>query len=98
MSDGAMTKVALVPTPRAARYAKQLSSHLGRRSQVRELPEGILLVLPVGSCLMASDESALTLTAEAPTAEDLDTVTGVVGRHLVRFGERDELVVDWQIA
>lgn len=91
-------RVAHVATARADRYAKQLASHLGRRSQIRELPEGTLIELSAGSCLLVTGPNELTLTARAATPADLEVVTDVVGRHLVRFGDRDELVVDWQPA
>jgi len=34
--------------------------------------------------------------ASAEDAAGLDRVEDVTGKHLVRFGEKDELVVEWQ--
>ncbi len=93
-----LVRTARVPTARSARYAKQLAEHLGRRSQIRETPDGIVIELAVGTCLLDPGPDELTLVARAATAADLDTVADVVERHLVRFGARDELVVEWQSA
>ncbi|SDZ47920.1 hypothetical protein SAMN05216215_107919 [Saccharopolyspora shandongensis] len=90
---------AKVGTDKPSRYAKQLSSHLGRKCEVSEEPEGIRITLPAdrgaGSCLLVSEPDALALRAEAENAEVLDRVQDVIGRHLERFGQRDELTVDW---
>ncbi|MGI8310493.1 DUF2218 domain-containing protein [Saccharopolyspora hattusasensis] len=90
---------ARVGTGKPARYAKQLSSHLGRRCVVSEEPDGIRITLPagsgVGSCLLVNESDVLALGAEAKNAEVLDRVQDVLGRHLERFGQRDELKVNW---
>lgn len=88
--------IAHVATTAADRYAKQLASHLGRRSEVREDAEGTTLVLTKGECLLVSQPEVLELRASAPTSEDLETVKDVVGRHLERFGQRNELTVVWE--
>ena len=87
---------ASVPTDAAARYAKQLASHLGRRSEIREEADGIRIVLAVGDCLLRSHEGSLELSATAPGPEELERVEQVVGSHLERFGQRNELQVVWQ--
>jgi DNA-binding PadR family transcriptional regulator len=92
---GLLVSTASVATPAAARYAKQLASHLGRRCEVRETDEGTLLVMDAGECLLDPTEESLELRATAPTDEALETVQDVVARHLERFGQREELVVAW---
>jgi hypothetical protein len=92
----AETASADVVTDAPARYAKQLASHLGRRAEVREESDGTRLVLGTSSCLLVVGDGVLTLRAEADSTEDLDRVTDVVGSHLERFGQRNELVVAWQ--
>lgn len=87
---------ARVITDRPHRYAKQLASHLGRRSQAswdEEAGEGSL-VFQNGAGSLTATEGALLLTVEAD-AEHLGLLEDVVGRHLVRFGTKDELVVEW---
>jgi hypothetical protein len=89
------TATASVATDNAPRYAKQLASHLGRRSEIREVGEDIAIVLTVGQCLLHSTAAALELTATAGSDDDLRVVTKVVGSHLERFGQRNELAVTW---
>ena len=91
-------RTARVATSRSGRYAKQLAEHLGRRSQIRETPDGIVIELAAGTCLLVAEPAELMLVARASSEQDLDVVTDVVARHLVRFGTRDELVVEWQPA
>jgi len=87
---------ARVVTDRPARYGKQLVSHLGRRSEGAWDDEA-------GSGWIDFGESRAELTAGADaldirldaTPERLAAMEDVVGRHLVRFGARDELVVRW---
>lgn len=90
-----LTSVARVATDRAERYAKQLGEHMGRKVPMEETPEGRTLTLAGGTCLLAVTDTALVLTATAPEAEALARVQDVVGRHVLRFGARDDLQVDW---
>lgn len=90
------TSTARVATDAASRYAKQLASHLGRKAEVREEADGTRLILGGGDCLLQPGDDALTMTATAPDADALAVVTDVVGRHLERFGQRNELVVVWE--
>ena len=88
---------ARVATDRPHRYAKQLASHLGRRSTTswdEDSGEGSLLFQNGGKGSLTATEGALLLTLEAAAAP-LDHLEGVVGSHLVRFGTKDELVVEW---
>jgi hypothetical protein len=89
-----LTSTADVTTASAARYAKQLASHLGNKAEVRDEEEGQRIVIGTGSCLLVPGDS-LVLLAEAPDAEALERVQWVVGSHLERFGARNELVVSW---
>lgn len=93
-----VTSSAAVVTDRAPRYGKQLVSHLGRRS-VGHWDEA------TGSGSLDMNDGAARVTLRsAPdallieirsAASDAATYEDVVGRHLVRFGERDELAVAW---
>lgn len=91
-----LTASATVSTPTPERYAKQLAAHLGRRCEIREEPGGIRVVLAdTGDCLLASRDGALDLSATAQGPQELDRVMQVVGSHLERFGQRNELQVSW---
>lgn len=91
----AVTAGASVSTDAPARYAKQLASHLGRRSTVVEEEAGTRIVMQAGSCLLQPVDGSLELRAQAADEEGLGVVMDVVGRHLERFGQRNELVVAW---
>lgn len=93
-----LTATAVVATATPERYAKQLASHLGRRCEVREEAGGTRLVLDVGECLLHPEGETLVLSASAGDQAGLDRVAHVVGSHLERFGQRNELSVVWQRA
>jgi hypothetical protein len=48
-----------------------------------------------GTGTLTATEGALLLAVETD-AEHLAVLEDVVGRHLVRFGTKDELVVEWR--
>ncbi len=87
---------ASVATDRPGRYGKQLVSHLSRRlpGTWSEEAGGGTIELSDGLATLAAADGALDLSIDAP-AESLDRWEDVLGRHLVRFGARDELVVQW---
>lgn len=91
------SSTAFVATESAERYAKQLASHLGRKLEVEELPDGVRrLAFVKGTAVLTPEPERLVMRAEAEDAESLAVVEDVVGRHLERFGQRNELVVTWQ--
>ncbi|GAA1260412.1 DUF2218 domain-containing protein [Kitasatospora nipponensis] len=87
---------ARVATDRSARYAKQLASHLGRKVTAHfDADSGRAdLVFSAGTATLQAEPDALLLSVEG-AADDLAGLEDVVGRHLVRFGSKDELVVEW---
>ncbi|MFJ4673634.1 DUF2218 domain-containing protein [Kitasatospora purpeofusca] len=88
---------ARVATDRSARYAKQLAAHMGRKIKAdwsEETGRGTL-VFGAGTATLEATPEALLLAVEGET-ENLPGLEDVVGRHLVRFGARDELVVEWR--
>ncbi|MBV9022943.1 MAG: DUF2218 domain-containing protein [Streptomycetaceae bacterium] len=87
---------ARVVTDRPHRYAKQLASHLGRRVQTEWSEETGTgrLDFPSGTGTLTAEPGALLLTVESD-AEHLERLEDVVGSHLVRFGAKDELLVEW---
>jgi hypothetical protein len=93
--SGSLTSRASVATESPERYAKQLLSHLGRRRDPVAEGDGHRLMFDVGSCLVTPEPDTLVLVATADNQEALATVKDVVGRHLERFGQRNELVVTW---
>lgn len=95
------TSTAIVSTDAAARYAKQLLSHLGRKAGVEPVegdPEAGLLHLSAGVGVVRPRPDHLIMEASADDADSLAQVEDVLGRHLERFGARRELTVSWQRA
>ncbi len=94
---------AVVATERPARYVKQLGSHMGRKIDTAELPGGLRLTFNrdgifrgYGDLLIDEANNALIMEVRAEDEEKATNIAGVLDRHLVRFGERDELVVEFR--
>ncbi|MFI2280938.1 DUF2218 domain-containing protein [Nocardia beijingensis] len=87
----------VVHTDRPERYGKQLVSHLGRRNGGEWSPESSAgwIDLDIGRATVTARPGELHLRIDA-AAEDLPRLEDVLARHLVRFGERDQLDVTWQ--
>ncbi len=95
---------ASVTTERAERYGKQLSTHLGHKrttSWHAETQTGDV-TFDHGRATLIATSSQLDLAIEldpsiagAAAASELAHIEDVVGRHLARFGARNELVVEW---
>jgi len=96
-----VTSTAVVPTDSAARYAKQLLAHLGRKAGVEPVegdPDAGVLHLSAGTGVVRPRADHLLLEASAADADSLAAVEDVLGRHLERFGARRELTVTWRRA
>ncbi len=93
---------ASVSTERAARYGKQLVSHMGHKitgSWDEEAASGYLLFDREGPVLGRFDviASASDLRLELRTEpERADRLEFIVGIHLARFGARDSLAISWE--
>jgi uncharacterized protein len=105
MASMTIESTALVSTDRPGRYGKQLASHLGRRLQSswdaevergqvtfggEEFSGGL-----VGELTLTAEEGALRLQLTTGD-QHVGQLEGVVGRHLVGFGKKDELTVFFQ--
>jgi hypothetical protein len=93
-----LTARADVVTDAPGRYAKQLVSHLGRRVEFAVDGPASTGRFGDGTGTVLVGDGVLTLLAEAPDAESLALVQRVLGGHLERFGQRNELVVSWSAA
>jgi hypothetical protein len=92
---GALVAMAEVPTDAPERYAKQLVSHLGRRLTWQTDGGTSRAAIGDGVGTVVVGDGVLTLRAEAPDAETLARIQHVLGSHLERFGQRNELTVTW---
>ena len=90
-----LTARADVVTDAPARYAKQLVSHLGHRVEFETVGDTSTARFGEGTGRVVVGDGVLTLLAEAPDTETLARVQDVLGRHLERFGQRNELAVSW---
>ena len=92
------TSRAVVVTTAPARYAKQLVSHLGRK--VDFVSDGDVHTAVIGDAVarIVVGDGVLTLEASAPQEEELARIEHALGSHLERFGQRAELVVEWERA
>lgn len=87
---------ALVVTDRPARYGKQLVAHLSRRNggHWSESDQRGWIEFADGRAELSCAAGGLCLSIQA-NPDHLARLEDVVGRHLVRFGARDELHVRW---
>lgn len=94
-----ITSIARVPTDRPARYGKQLASHMGRKVPFTWDAETDCGTVTFAdgrvSAKLHGEPSALVLELDS-TPEDVANYEDVLGRHLVRFGARDNLVCAWR--
>lgn len=97
-----LISVATVPTERAARYGKQLVSHMAHKitgSWNEEAGSGYLLfdregpVLGRFDVVASSSDLRLELRTEPERADRLEFIVGI---HLARFGARDSLAISWE--
>jgi hypothetical protein len=93
-----LTARADVATDAPGRYAKQLVSHLGRRVEFTVDGAASTARFGDGTGTVVVGDGVLTLLAEASDADSLALVQRVLGDHLERFGQRNELVVTWSAA
>lgn len=76
------TSEARVPTEKADKYANRLCKHFAHKIEAEWAPpEGVAEFPELGTCRMESRPGELVLRIEAPDAERLDRVQGVVGSH-----------------
>ena len=97
-----LISVTTVPTERAARYGKQLVSHMGHKitgSWDEEAGNGYLLfdregpVLGRFDVIASASDLRLELRTEPERADHLEFIVGI---HLARFGARDSLAISWE--
>ena len=95
-NGNSLQAVAEVATDAPERYAKQLVSHLGRRLNWQTDGDTSRAAIGDGVGTVVVGAGLLTLRAEAPDAETLGRIQHVLGSHLERFGQRNELTVTWR--
>jgi uncharacterized protein len=86
-----------VPTSAPARYAKQLISHLGRKVPFTgDATTGpATAVIGAATAGIVVGDGVLTLLAGGDDEESVTRVRDVLGGHLERFAQREDLSVQW---
>jgi uncharacterized protein len=85
-------------TERPERYAKQLVGHWSKRGPVSEEDGAVVQRWETGQVLVLRPVAgALEVEITVPEGDDAARFAQVVKDHLERFGQRDELNVEWQV-
>jgi catechol 2,3-dioxygenase len=84
-----------VVTDRPTPYLKQLCKHFRHKLDVTFDDETGTIPFAFGRCELRAGDGVLHLEAIAATPAELERVENVAGSHLVRFGRRHELTVEW---
>jgi hypothetical protein len=90
-----ITSRADVQTPTPGRYAKQLVSHLGHKLTFTTDGDTSTASIGEGTGRIVVGDGVLTLLASGADEASVARVEDVLGRHLQRFGQRNELTVTW---
>src|SRR3954453_8654717 len=95
MTSTQLTSRADVTTDAPDRYAKQLVAHLGRKIAFTTVGATSTATFGDTTGQVVVGDGVLTLLASGPDAEGVARVEHVLGSHLERFGQRNELTVRW---
>jgi hypothetical protein len=91
------SKQGLMPTDRPERYAKQLASHWAAKTTQETEGGATTLTFETGNVVVLRPAATgLEVDVAVPDGGDLDRFGQVVAEHLQRFGQRDELAVEWR--
>lgn len=83
-----MKSSASLEIERPERWAKQLASHIGNRAEVSTHAGLSTISFGFGgSGTISTSETAVLLTAEADSEENLQRIQEVLGSHLLRFAK-----------
>jgi hypothetical protein len=91
-----LSSEARVTTDRPDRYGSQLVKHFGNKIEASWADGAGTVTFGVGTASLHAEDGVLRMRVSAADQESLTQLQEVVGSHLVRFGQRDELVVEWQ--
>ena len=89
------TATASVQTDKSLRYLKALCNHFNRKVEANYSGNLGKVTFPFGQCVMEATEDALLIDVSAANDEWFERTKFVVADHLIRFGEKDDLTVEW---
>ncbi|MCW2606347.1 MAG: hypothetical protein JWO60_1040 [Frankiales bacterium] len=84
-----------VATDRPERYAKQLVSHLGRKLAFTQDGDTATADVAGTTASITTGDGVLVLQVAGTDPDGVARAEGALASHLVRFGDKDELTVDW---
>jgi hypothetical protein len=84
-----------VDTDAAARYAKQLVAHLGRKITFTTDGTTSTAAIDTATATITVTGRGLILSAHGPDPDAVARAEHILGSHLERFGQRHELTVTW---
>lgn len=84
-----------VPTPKASRYLKALCNHFDRKATASYDDHNGRIQFAFGECTLQAADEALLIRVVAESDTMFTRVKHVVADHLVRFGNKEELLVNW---
>lgn len=90
-----METTAIVQTEKASRYMKAMINHFGSKVNAAYEGNNGHVDFGFGRCEMQADETALTLRAMGKNAGEISGVERIIGSHLVRFAQKEELSISW---
>ena len=86
---------AVVATQKGSRYMKALCNHFDRKAEATYSDTTGHVKFAFGEADFEVNDSAIHIEVRAESGEMLERTKYVVGDHLVRFGQKDELEVEW---
>jgi catechol 2,3-dioxygenase len=93
--DAGLRSHAGVVTERPSPYLLQLCKHFRHKLDVTFDERTGTIPFAFGRCELRAGDGVLHLEAIAATPDELERVENVIASHLVRFGRRHELTVEW---
>jgi hypothetical protein len=86
---------AIVSTQLGSKYLQQLCKHFSHKVTVDYDSEAARVDFPFGLCFMVAGADTLAFYMQSPRPEGLMRAKAVVDDHLLRFGFREELTIEW---
>ncbi|MEM7336946.1 MAG: DUF2218 domain-containing protein [Chloroflexota bacterium] len=89
------TATAVVETAKAGRYLKALCNHFDRKANASYGDTTGAVEFDFGTCNFEATDTNLLINVSAESNIMLERTKQVVADHLVRFGKRESLTVEW---
>lgn len=90
------TTHAIVATKLASKYLQQLCKHFSHKVAVEFNSETARVDFPFGLCFMLAGTDNLSFFVQSSEIPAMMRARAVIDDHLLRFGFRESLVIDWQ--